>query len=246
MAAPRISLFDPNVPLALWDEIPAADLESGAPVQHGHYYLPPDAYGMQAGVWDCTAMTTRAGPYSVNEFMLILEGEVHMLEADGTRTAIGPGESFIIPKGTDCQWIQPGYVRKFFVIFDDPSGKLVEPAARRVIKIDPKAPLAPADAPDPATLIGPAPEWRDNTLFTDATGQWTVGIWHSTPFHRQPGPINRHELMHLLEGAVTLPDGEGGTKRYAAGDSFLVPLAAHYEWDSAEPVKKIFCSFTPG
>lgn len=246
MTKPIIDRFDAAIRLQRWDDIPSADLVSGTPVQNVHFHLPPDKHGMQAGVWDCTAMTMKPGPYSVNEFMMILEGEVTIVESGGRETTVRAGESFVIPKGLVCQWKQPGYVKKFFVIFDDPSGKTAkDPAALRVIKLDPKAPLAAAASPDPASLIGPVPKWHDKTLFEDATGQWTVGLWSSTAFHRKPGPIARHELMHLLEGSVTLPDGKGGTRRFTAGDTFFVPLGAQYEWNSSEFVKKIFCTFVP-
>ena len=32
---------------------------------------------------------------------------------------------------------------------------------------------------------------------------------------------------------------------WRAGDTLMVPLGAAYEWDSAEPVRKLYCSFTP-
>ena len=156
MTAPRIQKLEPFGPsgtaaatgLALWPEIPASALAVGKPVQRGHYYLEDKARGLTAGVWDCTAMTEKGGPYSVNEFMILLEGEVTLIEppknvpsplageggapsgragegaaqAEPRRTTFRAGESFIIPKGLPCQWHQDGYVRKFFVIFDDASG----------------------------------------------------------------------------------------------------------------------------
>ena len=101
------------------------------------------------------------------------------------------------------------------------------------------------NSPAADSLLGPVPDWSAHTWFTDATGQWTVGAWRSTAFHRKPETIARHELMHIIEGAVTLPDGKGGTQRFAAGDTLMAPLGASYEWDSAEPVRKLYCSFTP-
>jgi uncharacterized cupin superfamily protein len=246
MTAPLIERFDANVALERWDDIPAAELESGTPVQNGHFYVNDEANGFMAGVWDCTAMTTVMAPYPVNEFMILLDGEVMMIEESGRETLVRAGESFIIPKGLPCQWKQPGYVKKFFVIFDDKSG--ADPAGVagfRVIKPDSQAALAPADPPAAETLLGPVPDWRTHTWFTDATGQWRVGTWRSTAFHRKPETIARHELMHIVEGAVTLPDGQGGTQRFAAGDTLMAPLGASYEWDSAEPVRKLYCSFTP-
>ena len=79
MSHDGIVRFEPKGPvgeLHRWDDIPASDLESGHPVQRGHFYLNDTERGLSAGVWDCTAFTAKPGPYSVNEFMLILEGSV--------------------------------------------------------------------------------------------------------------------------------------------------------------------------
>jgi uncharacterized cupin superfamily protein len=246
MTAPLIERFDANVALERWDEIPAEEVESGSPVQNGYIYVDDKENGLMAGVWDCTAYTTVMAPYPVNEFMILLEGEVTMIEKNGRETLVRAGESFIIPKGLPCRWKQDVYVKKFFVIFDDKSGMIHTDIDKvGVIKPDPLGRLAPAAPPPADTLLGSVPDWSDHTWFTDATGQWTVGTWRSTAFHRKPGPIARHELMHILEGAVTLPDGKGGTQRFAAGDTFMAPLDAMYEWDSAETVRKLYCSFVP-
>lgn len=246
MTTPLIARLDANQTMTRWDDIPASALESGTPVQNGHYYVNDEARGLTAGIWDCTAMTSLMEPYSVNEFMILLEGEVTMIEEDGRETVVRAGESFIIPKGRVCQWKQSGYVKKFFVIFDDKSGADPTGVANfQVQKIDPHATLSPAAPPAADTLQGPVPEWSDHDCFVDATGQWSVGHWRSTAFHRKPENIGRHELMHIVEGSVTLPDGQGGTQRFTAGDTLLVPLGAMYEWDSAEPVRKLYCSLVP-
>ena len=80
MATGKIIRFEPQGPagrgLAAWPEIPASELTAGTPVQRGHVYFEDKATGLSAGVWDCTAMTGTLAPYSVNEFMILLEGAV--------------------------------------------------------------------------------------------------------------------------------------------------------------------------
>lgn len=121
MTAPLIARLDADVALERWDDIPAEELDSGNPVQNGYFYVDDKASGLMAGVWDCTAMTTAMAPYPVNEFMILLDGEVTMIEESGRETLVRAGESFIIPKGLLCIWRQDVYVKKFFVIFDDKS-----------------------------------------------------------------------------------------------------------------------------
>jgi len=249
MSNDGIVRFEPKGPggeLHQWDEIPASDLESGRPVQRGHFYLDDAERGLSAGVWDCTAFTGKPGPYSVNEFMVILEGSVTIVEAGGRETTIRAGESFIIPKGLHCQWKQPGYVRKYFVIFNDASGlKPSNPAALHVLRPDPKGVLTKSTPPAPELIQSGSPVQHAHEWFSDLTGQWTVGVWDTTGYHRKPIPFPRHELMHILEGKVTLTDAGGKAQTFTAGDTFFVPLGTVCDWKSEGYLRKIYCIFQP-
>jgi uncharacterized cupin superfamily protein len=176
--------------------------------------------------------------------MHVLEGSVTIVEQGGKETTVKAGESFIIPRGLVCQWKQPEYVRKFFVIFDDKSGtKPKDTSKLHVIKLDTKAPLGPMDIPDKSVFVGPVPTQTVKSWFDDATGQLTVGVWATTPFTRKVAPFPRYELMHLLEGEVTISDGAGGGQTFKAGDTFLVPEGAPCAWSNQVPVRKIYVIF---
>jgi uncharacterized cupin superfamily protein len=249
VTTPKIVRFEPHGPagqgLKRLEDIPAEVLASGTPVQRGHSYLEVPELGLSAGVWDCTPMTTRLAPYPVNEFMIVLEGAVTIVDAKGGETTVKAGESFILPKGLPCAWKQTGYMRKFYVIFDDASGLVpADPAALAVIRPDPAAALAPMTV-DPAPIVGKLPKQHVRGWFEDLTGQWTVGVWDATPYERKVSPFPRHELMHLLEGSVTLTDGQGGAQTFTAGDTFFVPMGAPCGWKNAEYVRKIYCIFQP-
>jgi uncharacterized cupin superfamily protein len=232
--------------LGVWPEIPAAEIETGAPVQRGIEYFSDPGIGLSAGVWDCTAFIGKMGPYPVNEFMIVLEGAVTMVAEDGSSTTVSAGESFIIPKGTVCQWRQDGYMKKYYVIFDDASG--ADPAkasAQGVLKIDPSLSREPSPPPAADLLIGPSPRQSGRNWFEDASGQWSVGVWDSTPYRRKAVPFPRHELMHLLEGSVTLSDPNGWSETYRAGETFFVPMGANVEWLSTGYVRKYYCIMIP-
>ena len=249
MTSASILRFEPKGPataLARWPEIAADELESGTPVQHGHEYLNDAERGLTAGVWDCTAFTSKMGPYPVNEFMILLEGAVTIVEENGRRTTVRAGESFILPKGLRCQWLQTGYVRKYYVIFNDASELTPEnPATLGVLRPEPKGELAPSSPPGADMLLSAVPRQWTHEWFKDMTGQWTVGVWQTTPYHRKQIPFPRHELMHILEGAVTLTDGAGVAHRFAAGDTFFVPMGALCDWKSTVDLRKIYCIFQP-
>ena len=70
----QVIAFDAGVKLDPWPSAPAERLLKGEPVAHGHYYLQDEDNGLTAGVWHCTPMTTKPGPYKVNEFMHLLQG----------------------------------------------------------------------------------------------------------------------------------------------------------------------------
>ena len=234
--------------LETWEEISPNDLIEGRPVQRGHLYYKDAERGLEVGVWDCTPMTTKLEPYSVNEFMHVLEGAVTIVYEDGSEDTISAGESFIIPKGTLCSWKQTDYIRKFFVIFDDPSGAAAEdPSALRVIKPDPAGPadgMGPYDPGDPADYMTDIPEMTAHAYFTDPTGQMVAGVWEAGPFERHTGPINRCELMIPVEGSMTLK-GDGEELHFKTGEAAFVPIGAPYGWKSTETVRKIYCAFLP-
>ena len=248
MSEPRIMRMEPNGPagvgLTEWDAIPPEGLTAGTPVQRGFEYFNDARNGLTSGVWDCTPMTEKPGAYGVNEFMVVLEGAVTIVDRHGAEETIRAGEAFVMPKGMPSTWRQTEYIRKFYVIFDDASGLAPEdPSALGVIRPRPDDSLAEIEVDTSVGFVGPVPTQHAQCYFTDMTGQMTVGQWRSTPFERAPGRFPRHELMHLLEGSVTLTDGDGAEHHFSAGDTLFVPMGAVCGWKSTETVRKFYCIF---
>jgi len=249
MPSSTIARFEPKGPrgkLERLEDFTASILETDQPVQYGHLYMDDSQHGFSAGVWECTPFRTTLLPYPVNEFMLILEGSVTIVEAGGHETTIHAGEIFALPKGLPCQWKQTGDVRKYYVIFDDTSG--MEPgdsAMLRVVRPDPRGRLEDIGPPPAELLLSSAPIQHAREWFLDATGQWAVGVWDTTAYRRKPRPSPCHELMHILEGSVTLTDEAGHPHSFAAGDTVFVPLGAVCGWDCSEYLRKVYCTFRP-
>jgi uncharacterized cupin superfamily protein len=241
--------FEPKGPggqLELWPEISADALVAGKPVQHGHNYFTDPTGVLTAGVWDCTPMTTKLEPYSVNEFMWVLEGSVTIVDAKGHEETIRAGEAFFIPKGLPCSWKQSEYIRKFYVIFDDPSGmKPQNPETLKVLKFDRNKAMAPMTLPDTTVFNGPVPTQNVFNYFSDMTGQMTAGIWDCTPMNRKAMPFPRNELMCILEGSVTITDDKGRAQTFRAGDTFFIPQGLVNSWHSTEYVRKFYCIYQP-
>lgn len=228
--------------LERWEDIPGGEIESGSPVQRGRFALNLPDIGLTAGEWDCTAFTSTLMPYPVHEYMLVLEGAVEIIDERGVTTRIGAGESFVIPKGLPCRWHQPGYVRKYFMIFDDAERLPDERGGLKVHKLDPATALAPSAGPSKDILLSPAPRQAAHEVMSSAHGKWSVGLWQSTPYERKAVPFPRHELMHILEGDVALGEPGGREHRFTAGQTFLVEQGTTCGWKCTVPVKKIYCT----
>jgi uncharacterized cupin superfamily protein len=176
--------------------------------------------GLTVGLWSATPFVSASGSYPVDEFMILLEGCVIIRLPDGHSETVRAGDSFFIPKGLNCTWDQSETVRKIYVIFENGT---IDPSASFPLTIDPKADLTPSDGPSAAILISAAPHQSEKLFYSDASGQFSVAIWETTPYARIPMTFGRHELMYLLTGEVTLTAAGAAPRTYRAGDVFFVP-----------------------
>lgn len=243
MFAKEIIRFDRNVPLQKWPDYPEEEIATGSRACKGHFYLEDPKLGLTTGVWEAEANETHWMEYPVHEFMILLEGSVTILE-EGRSTTVKAGESFVIPKGLKCRWMQKGRVRKFFLILED-NAEVAADANRHMIKIDPKVALLPCDPPSGAVLLSPAPKQHNHDAYVTMDGRFTVGVWDTTAYTRKLIDFPRHELMHVLEGSVTFTDAAGEKQSFKAGDTFFVPLGTPNAWSSSAYLRKIYCILMP-
>jgi len=243
MTKPAIIRFDPNARLEAWPDYPESEIASGTRASNGHFWLEDKVRRLSAGIWEAEANLGRWVRWPVHEFMIVVAGEVVVVEED-RETVVGAGESFFIPKGRRCIWNQSGYAKKFMVMFDDAARRSAD-GTQPIFKIDPQVTLAPSTPPTADMLHSPVPTQHAHEYFADATGQFTAGVWQTTGYHRQLIEFPRHELMHLLEGSVTFTDDQGGSQTFKAGDTFFVPLGTPNAWKSEGTLRKIYCIFEP-
>jgi uncharacterized cupin superfamily protein len=222
--------------------LPAEELASAQPELRGiEVFSAPDD-GLTVGLWSATPHVTASGPYPVDEFMILLEGCVIIRLPDGRSETVRAGDSFFIPKGLDCTWDQPETVRKIYVIFENGTA---DPSATVPLRIDPEAALSHSEGPSAAILISAAPQQSDKLCYADASGQFSVAVWATTPYARIPVTFGRHELMHLVTGEVTLTAEGAAPRTYRAGDTFFVPKGCVVDWVSTVDLRKIYCSIVP-
>jgi uncharacterized cupin superfamily protein len=249
MSELKVIRFEPRSGAALprWPDMPRESLESGAPVQSGLAYFEDAAIGLSAGLWECSAFTARLEPYPVHEFMLLLEGEVTIAEAGGRVTTVKAGESFVIPRGLHCQWIQKGRVRKYYVIYEPKDEPAVDVAALRVVKPEHvRAPAESSPPPSAEVLIGPVPKQHGQDCYVDPSGQFQIGTWDTSYYHRKVVPFPRYELMHFLEGSVSITHRDGGTQTFEAGDTLFIPKGTEADFKiGGDYLRKIYAIFAP-
>lgn len=239
-------LGDPETGLQTWDPIPQDIIASGNPVQRGHQYFGTEEDKVISGVWDCTAYEQKRFPYDVDEYMLVLGGSISIEDKSGHTQTFRAGESFILPKYTDCTWKQSELALKFYFIHDNLASTPPENTeGLAAIRIDHSAALPRVTDLDASQFMSDVPDMGMNVLYSDPTGKLAIGLWDCGPMKRVPGTLARSELMHIVEGSGSITNADGVVFNFKAGDTFLVPIGMGYQWQNDGYVKKIFCSYTP-
>jgi uncharacterized cupin superfamily protein len=215
------------------------------PQQQLHVYFEDEELGLSAGVWTTTDMQESFGPYPGDEFMWVLEGKVAMLDDDGNATHIQQGETFCIRNGIPTSWKQVGFLRKFFMTYEDPNAEtqVIKNSEDGVLVLDPAAlqnGMTRMDSTDPFQIKGAAPIQHDSLAFTNDAGNMFVGMWDSTPFESEMLPFPCHEFVQLLEGEISITQGDGTVHQFKAGDAFFTPEGTVCSWKTSGYVKKLY------
>lgn len=231
----NILRFEPKGPNGLeqWEQMDYASLVSGEPVQHGHLYHEIEDRGYMVGVWDCTAFTDQMMPYTVDEYMLFLEGDLTMVLPDGTEIEIKAGDAFIIPKGFECQWKQPGFVHKIFMILDGPVPEAENASLHRIT------------VPDLASRFG-TDVTQSRTDFVNAAGTMRVEVQDHGAVAEMSRTSHANELITVLDGTLQLFDGQK-PHVFNKGDTAYLHLRDTVGWKTTAGTRLIVASYAePG
>ncbi len=222
----------PGKGMERWEEMDPSELQSGEPVQHGHTYHEIEAEGYIAGVWDCTAFVDHMGNYSVDEYMHLLEGTLIMRMPDGEEVHLKAGDAFVIPKGLKCQWEQPGYLRKFFMILDgDVPDAGDNPSLSRVTV--PNADIALADGAVESERVD----------FVNAAGTMEVVTSVHAATSMPLRPVTANALISVLEGELKLT-ADGTTETFGKGDAVYVKQGSTVGWETPKGTRLFQARYT--
>lgn len=224
-------------------DLDTADFQSPLPEQFVHVFYNDPEIGLSVGVWTTTTMQEAFGPYPGDEFMLVLEGRVDMLDADDTPVPVETGQSFAVRNAVPVSWKQVGFLRKFYITLADPNAETpkIDSAEGGVMVMDPDA-LA-AKMIDEAESIGGGMQ-RDAHVFTNDAGTMTIGMWETTPFHTEMQAFSIHEFCQILEGEVTITEENGTEHHFKPGDVFFVPKGTVCSWKADGPLRKYYVQVT--
>lgn len=207
-------------------ELDAGAFQSPLPVQNYHLIFEDEAIGLAVGVWDTTTMQEAFGPYPGDEFITVLDGTFAILDGEGAAVTGTEGQSATFRNGIPVSWKQEGYLRKIYLTLQDPHGKTPDIALADggVRTFDPnRKPLAAA-GPDGVTR---------EALFCNDAG--TMAVWHcSFPASDRPlAPSPSHQLVRVLQGAITLVDPSGQPERFDPGSHVFLPKGTKVAWQTA-------------
>jgi len=231
--------FEPNGPIDTGlpaMELDQVDFQSTLPEQHLHVYFEDEVLGLSVGVWSTTDMQEAFGPYPGDEFMWVLEGQVAMIDGEGNATHIKQGETFCIRNGIPISWKQVGFLRKFYMTYDDPKAQTPDIASADggivLLAADElQSGLTKMNTTDPFQIGGEAPLQHDNIAFTNDAGM---------AFESEMRPFPYYEFVQLLEGEITITQGDGTVHQFSAGDAFFVPEGTICSWKTDGYVKKFY------
>ena len=220
------------------DELEAEDFNSEVPVQHTHSEYEDDEIGLYVGLWDTESMVEAGGPYACDEFMWLIEGECQIRNnRTGEIASVKAGTPFVIPRGYDCQWQQPGYLRKFYVISEHPGEAIpAVPAHEGIVILQADAMLSEIDDDAPFLVTGGARP-QQNVCYKDATGRFFSATWAANAFESKQRPFPYNAFAYVQDGSITLTDAEAAAQVFNAGDAFFIPQGVECDATVANSVR---------
>jgi uncharacterized cupin superfamily protein len=116
-ASIRIVKADEHDGLA-WEEIPT---EAGDPNEPGSEVVSfrSGDGAFSFGLWRRVPETGPMEP-PYHEIAVLIEGEVELIERDGTVHRAGPGDVIVTPKGSKATWKALSPVKKFWAVYKEP------------------------------------------------------------------------------------------------------------------------------
>lgn len=118
MSAPQVIRLAPDAALEPCVTIDPANVISGPAEEAIRLFYESRDSAFSAGIWTSTPAKDRISDFPVDEFCVILEGEVRLTDENGVGQSFTAGDAFVVPRGFRGTWETVDAVRKLFAIFD--------------------------------------------------------------------------------------------------------------------------------
>lgn len=181
-----------------------------------------------------------SGRFSVEEYpyseMIVVHAGQVTLQSQDRSLQLNPGDSAVIARGTSVQIEAQADSLWAFCADIQP----VEACNIGLTPLPRQTLLSPSTPPGAEILVSPTPQCRSNNLFVEEATNLRIGVWDSTPYTRRARPHTMHELMHLLEGSITLQVADGSHLTVNTGDTVFLALGAPCAWTSSVYVRKFY------
>jgi uncharacterized cupin superfamily protein len=222
-----------------------ADFQSDVPQQAWHLTHCDEAAGRYVGVWTTTPMQEAFGPYPGDEFMVILEGQVTMIDANGEETLIKAGQAFCVHNATPVSWKQFGECRKFFVISADPDAEVPADGVPEpgVVVFDVEN-LAGAPSVQSMPVIGAS--GRHAQLYQNAAATMRAGLFEAPACRASNPALGAHTLVHMVAGSLRVAGQGGEPLALSAGQAVYLPRGAALTWHADAPFTAYYCESNAG
>lgn len=225
-------------------ELSPDDFQSPLPRQNVHVYFSDPALGLNVGVWDTTSMQEAFGPCPGDEFIVVLDGAFAMIDGNGQGIPAQKGQSVVFRNGAPVSWMQPGYLKKFFITLLDPDAQTpqINSAEGGIIALEPDLELTDADE---VSYSDSGAKQRDREIFNNDAETMTVGLWDTEAMTTEPYAFPYHEFAQVLDGSVTITGEDGSTETFGPGDVFFIPQGTITRWHVPTYLRKYYAAVTP-
>ena len=97
----------------------------------------------------------------------------------------------------------------------------------------------------PAKLLAGNPRQCLSNRYTDATGKFSAGTWHSE-VGKWKISYSEEEYCQMLAGTSIITDSTGCAITVTAGDQFVIPSGFTGTWEVVMPTRKIYVIYEAG
>ena len=98
--------------------------------------------------------------------------------------------------------------------------------------------------PDMATVIGDPISVRSSVEYRNSDGTLLSGVWEASPGLSRWEFTDHGEVIHVLDGRMTVSPDDGAPITLAAGDAAIFPIGWTGMWEIHERIRKLFVVFS--